>query len=437
MLANAAILVVDDEPGMRNFLVKTLSPRCKRVVEASSAAEAGACLDRANFDVVLLDNIMPGMTGLDWLADQQRIGLFGDAILMTAYADLETAIHALRAGVADFVLKPFRANQILTSVARALDRQALRRENYLLKHQLAADNASARGRLLGQSNEIENVRHMIAAVAPLPTSVLFTGASGTGKEVAARNLHAMSKRADRPFVAINCAALSPDQIGAELFGSLEDRDNPVAGLFLNADGGTLFLDEVAQLPMAAQAALLRVVEDRRIRPVGASREVPLDIRLLFATNADLSRAVTEGQFREDLFHRINVIRIDMPLLRNRGADIVELAALFMDELSRNLGLPALELNDEILLKLSRYAFPGNVRELRNLIERSVILGEFPSEFSGDGHVSGPQAIEALEMVEQRHILRVLDACDGNRAEAARKLGVSRKTIDRKCAQWEV
>ncbi|SHL29297.1 DNA-binding transcriptional response regulator, NtrC family, contains REC, AAA-type ATPase, and a Fis-type DNA-binding domains [Roseovarius litoreus] len=433
----ASILVIDDEPGMRNFLTKVLTPRCKRVEQARSAREASDLLDQAHFDLIILDNIMPETAGLDWLDEQRRVGLFADAILITAYADLDTAIRALRAGVADFVLKPFRANQILNAVARALDRKYLRRENYLLKHELSEGGISARGRLLGQSPAVQDVRDMLAKVAPQRTTVLFTGASGTGKEVAARTLHGLSDRAEAPFVAVNCAAISPDKISEELFGVLQDGQPLKEGLFLHADGGTLFLDEVAQLPVQAQATLLRVLEDQRIRPAGAEREIPLNLRFLFATNADLDAAVAEGRFRADLYHRINVFRIEMPLLRDRTEDIVELAAYFMSEFSRALGLPALELNEEVFLKLSRYDWPGNVRELRNLIERSVILGAFPAEFSGEGRITGPEAIETLELVEQRHILNVLDACGGNRAEAARRLGVSRKTIDRKCASWGV
>ena len=436
-LALASVLVIDDEPGMRNFLMKVLGPRCKRVEQARSAREASHMLDQAHFDLVILDNVMPEVSGLDWLGEQRRVGLFADAILITAYADLDTAIRALRAGVADFVLKPFRANQILNAVARALDRQHLRRENYLLRHELSEGGTTARGRLLGHSPAVQEVRDMLAKVAPLPTSVLFIGASGTGKEVAARTLHGLSDRADAPFVAINCAAISPDQIAEELFGVIENGERLKDGLFLHADGGTLFLDEVAQLPEQVQASLLRVLEDRRVRPAGAERDIPLDLRFLFATNADLDKAVAEGRFRADLYHRINVFQIRMPPLKDRTEDIVELAVMFMSEFSRALGLPALDLNEEVLLKLSRYDWPGNVRELRNLIERSVILGAFPAEFSGQGQVTGPEAIETLDLVEQRHILNVLDACDGNRAEAARRLGVSRKTIDRKCAAWGV
>lgn len=433
----ASILVIDDEPGMRNFLTKILRPRCKRVEQARSTQEASDILDQSHFDLVILDNIMPEQTGLEWLEEQRKVGLFADTILITAYADLDTAIQALRTGVADFVLKPFRANQILNAVARALDRKYLRRENYLLKHELSEGGNAARGRLLGHSPRIQLVREMLAKVAPLPTSVLFTGASGTGKEIAARALHGLSDRADNPFVAVNCAAISSDHIAEELFGVIEGNERRKDGLLLHADGGTLLLDEVAQLPEQVQATLLRVLEDQRIRPAGAEREIPLNLRFLFATNANLEQAIVKGTFRQDLYHRINVVNIEMPLLRERQEDIVELAALFMSQFSRSLGMPALELNEEVLLKLSRYDWPGNVRELRNLIERSVILGTFPDEFEGHGKVTGSKAIEKLELVEQRHIMNVLDACGGNRAEAARRLGVSRKTVDRKCTAWGV
>ena len=207
------------------------------------------------------------------------------------------------------------------------------------------------------------------------------------------------------------------------------------GLLLLADGGTLFLDEIGHMPEALQAALLRVLEDKRVRPVGAERDIPLDLRFLFATNADLDVAVAEGQIRADFYHRINVVRMHMPRLAERSEDIVELSAFFMAQFSKALAMPALELDEETLLKLRRYPWPGNVRELRNLIERSVILGGFPEEFAGTGRVTGDKAVENLDLVAQRHILYILDLCSGNRAEAARRLGVSRKTIDRKIASW--
>ncbi len=434
MLAGASILVVDDEPGMRNFLVKILAPRVQRIEAAASAADATKKLDAAHFDLVILDNLLPKTTGLDWLAEQARRGFFGDTILITAYADLETAIAALRAGVADFVLKPFRANQILGAVARTLDRKHLRRENALLRRELRS--GQLQGKLLGKSEVMVALRALLARLAPLPTPVLFTGESGTGKELAARQLHALSDRAEKPFVPVNCAAIAPGRMVQELFGSIGADGRLKPGLLLLADGGTLFLDEVAQMPEALQAALLRVLEDQRIRPVGAERELRLNLRFLFATNADLGAAVAEGRFRADLFHRIDVLRVGMPPLSERSDDILDLAALFMAQFSKALGMPELELDEETLLKLRRYAWPGNVRELRNLVERSVILGAFPEEFAGGGKVTGAQAIEDLDLVVQRHILHMLDLCGGNRAEAARRLGVSRKTIDRKMALWE-
>ena len=434
LLAGASVLIVDDEMGIRNFLTKTLSGRVKRVEEAASPKEASAKLDDAHFDIVILDNIMPGKTGLDWIAEQRQRGLFTDVIMITAYADLKTAITALRAGVSDFVLKPFRANQIVGAIERTLDRKYLRRDNTLLRRELIAEKG--RGPMLGHSPAMNAVRETLLKVAPLPIPMLFTGASGTGKELAARQLHALSPRAESPFVAVNCAAIDPKHFASELFGRVEHGEQIQPGLLMLADGGTLFLDEVALMPERLQAALLRILEDKKLRAVGAEREFPLDVRFLFATNANLEEAVAEGRLRADLFHRINVIKLEMPPLALRSEDIVELAAFFMTQFSKSLGMPALEMSEETFLKLRRYDWPGNVRELRNMIERSVILGEFPEEFSGLGRgVSGDMAVESLELVSQRHILHVLDLCDGNRAEAARRLGVSRKTIDRKISVW--
>ena len=432
-LVGASILVIDDEPGMRHFLTKTLEPRVKRVEAVGSPAQASKALDEAQYDLVIIDNLMPGGTGLDWLTEQKRKGFFADAILITAYADLETAIAALRAGVSDFVLKPFRANQILSAVARTLDRKYLQRDNTLLRRELSS--GTGHGKLLGNSEPMEDVRAMLTRLAPLPTPVLFTGASGTGKEMAARHLHDASDRAEAPFVPVNCATIQPDRFAEELFGVVAAEDRLKPGLLLLADGGTLLLDEIAQMPETVQAALLRVLEDKKVRPVGAEREIPLNVRFLFATNDDIEASVAAGRFRADLYHRIHVVKIHMPPLKDRMDDIVELAAHFMTRFSASLAMPSLELDEETLLKLRRYDWPGNVRELRNLIERSVILGAFPEEFSGGGSVTGMQAIENLDLVVQRHILRMLDLCGGNRAEAARRLGVSRKTIDRKMAVW--
>ncbi|GAB2184705.1 sigma-54-dependent transcriptional regulator [Roseibium sp. LAB1] len=440
-LPQASILIVDDEPGMRNFLVRTLEPYCKRIEQAADTVEASALLDTHHYDVVILDNIMPGKSGVEWLGEQRRIGFFADAILMTAYADLETAIQALRAGAVDFILKPFRSNQLLNAVARCLDRVTLMRENQLLRHQLQAtsDHLLLRDKLIGHSRQIGEIRETISRVAPLPTSVLITGESGTGKEVAARSLHDLSDRANKPFVPVNCAAIPGDMIEAELFGHLKGAFTGAGssrdGLFMHAHGGTLFLDEIGDLPMALQGKLLRAIEDRKIRPVGSEREIPVDLRFVFATNAYLEQAVEEGRFRADLYYRVNVLQLEMPPLRERGDDIRELAALFMQKLSVQLGMPPVPLTDDVVSGLLAYEWPGNVRELRNTIERTLILGRFPAEFHSTQRLLLPVG-ETLQDMEKRHILTVLDETGGNRAEAARRLGVSRKTIDRKLSDWK-
>ncbi|MCR4265375.1 sigma-54 dependent transcriptional regulator [Nitratireductor sp. ZSWI3] len=440
-LAQASILVVDDEPGMRNFLVRTLGPRCKRLDEAADTEEAATKLDKHHYDVVILDNIMPGKNGVDWLAEQRAIGFFSNAILMTAYADLETAIQALRAGAVDFVLKPFRSNQLLNAVARCLDQMRLQRENYVLRYELksTSDHVLLRDKLIGHSTAISDVREAIARVASLPTSVLLTGRSGTGKEVAARSLHSLSDRADKPFVPVNCAAIPPDMIETELFGHLKGAFTGAGsareGLFMHAQNGTLFLDEIGELPLATQSKLLRVLEDRRVRPVGSEREIPVDLRFVFATNAELEKQVEAGRFRADLFFRINVMQIHLPPLTERGDDVQELADLFMRKLSQQLGMPEVPIGAGVRAALAAYDWPGNVRELRNLVERSLILGRFPDDFGGGDALAGGAAGQSLADVERRHILAVLAKFGGDRDAAARQLGVSRKTIDRKCTAW--
>jgi DNA-binding NtrC family response regulator len=440
-LAQASILVVDDEPGMRNFLVKILRSRCKRIEEAANTKEASQKLDAQHFDVVILDNVMPGKTGLEWLAEQRSTGFFADVILMTAYADLDTAIEALRTGVVDFVIKPFRSNQLLNAVARCLDRARLQRENHVLRHELASASHQAflRSKLFGSSTAVQQVRETIARVAPLPTPVLFTGESGTGKEVAARLLHSLSPRADKLFVPVNCGAIPAEMIESELFGHLKGAFTGAGrareGLFMYAQGGTLFLDEIGELPYALQSKLLRVLEDRRVRPVGSEREVPFDARFVFATNADLKKRVEAGTFRADLYFRINVMQIVLPPLRNRGNDVQELAALFMHEISRQFGMPPIPVDAGVRAALARYNWPGNIRELHNVIERAVILGSFPEDYERTVD-AGDHGGQSLAEVERRHILSMLRETGGDREEAARRLGISRKTIDRKCASWQ-
>lgn len=387
-LSRVSVLIVDDEPGMRNFMARILGPQCRRIELAATAGEAGDWLAVDHFDVIVLDNMLGTDRGLDWLVRQRQKGFVPPVVLISAFADLELAIEALQAGAADLILKPFRSNQLLHAVLRSAEQMRLRGENQVLRHQLqrATESGLKQERLIGTSPAIEAIRTTIARVAPLPSTVLLTGESGTGKEVAARMIHEMSHRAAGPFVPVNCAGIPADLVEAELFGHVEGAFPGAVGhregLFLNAQGGTLFLDEIAELPLATQARLLRVIEDRRIRPLGAERELPVDLRLIFATNTDLERRVAEERFRADLFYRINILHLHMPPLRERAADVAELARLFMDRLSRQLGQPPLPIDVATAAALAAQAWPGNVRELRNLIERALILGHFPADLLG-------------------------------------------------------
>lgn len=395
-LAQASVLIVDDEPGMRNFMARILGPQCRRIELAASTGEAGDWLTVEHFDVIVLDNMLGNDRGLDWLRRQRKQGFVPAVVLISAFADLETAIEAMQAGVADLILKPFRSNQLLGSVARLIEQSRLRAENRVLRQEMrrSADASLRHDRLIGSSPAIEEIRATVARVAPLPSSVLLTGESGTGKEVVARMIHDLSDRRERHFIPINCATIPEDSVDAELFGHVEGgvpgTSGHREGLFLHAQGGTLFLDEIAELPLSTQAKLLRVIEDRRIRPLGAERELPVDLRLICATNTDLESRVAEGRFRADLFYRINVLQLRMPPLRERLSDLLELTDLFMQRHSRELGLPALPITPEIEAALLAQHWPGNVRELRNLIERALILGRFPGDIvtAADGPADG-------------------------------------------------
>lgn len=438
-LTTARILVVDDEPGMRNFMVKTLEPYCKLVEAAQDTQAASRLLSEQYFDVMILDNVMPEQQGIEWLAEERRKGGFTDTILVTAFADLKTAIDALRAGASDFILKPFRTNQLLNAISRSLEMSRLRRENALLLRELDASDIGRKRRheLIGSSKAITEIRETLNRVRSVSTPVLFTGASGTGKEVAARHLHATSDRADKPFVPISCGSIPADMIEVELFGYAPEAFPGTKagreGLLASAQGGTVFLDHVSELGPGAQSALLRVLDDGMIRPIGTERNVQLDLRFLFATSKSLAAEVAAGRFREDLLFRINVVEIAMPPLSRRESDLIELAGLFLDEISTRLGLPMPEIDSVTRGAMLRHSWPGNIRELRNFVERSLIFDRFPIETLET--VAETHQVVPLDEVERREILRALEAVGGNRTEAAKRLGVSRKTIDRKCAAW--
>jgi DNA-binding NtrC family response regulator len=433
-----SVLVVDDEPGMLSFLQRALAARCGSVDTAGSVEDAAPLLRRRLYDLVVLDIALPGRSGIDWLHDLRDEGFAGDVVLMTAYADLDTAIDALRAGAADFLLKPFSLAQVLNALQRCFERSRLVRENFVLRREVNERAAVVEG-LVGESSAMHVLCERLRRIAPTPATVLLTGESGTGKEVAARALHGMSSRTGGPFVPLNCAAIAAELIESELFGHVRGAytgaQQSREGLFYYARGGTLFLDEVSELPLPAQAKLLRVLEERRIRPVGSEQEIPVDVRVVAATNRDLRAEVAAHRFRQDLYYRLQVVELNLPPLRERVEDIPALLEHFIGLLAPYLGVPRLAPDARTLARMAAYDWPGNVRELKNLVERSLILGWFdlgPEPGTAAGVATGEGSLEA---VEKRHILSVLAGCDGNKSEAARRLGISRKTLDRKCQAW--
>ena len=452
LLKSAAVLVVDDEPGMRNFLKRGLEKKCALLEVAASAEEAEALRLRVHFDLLLVDIRLPGLSGLEWLRQLRDRGVRTHVIYMTAYADLEMAVEALRNGADDFVMKPFRAEQMLLSIQRSLSRQQIVRENSLLRLQLQQIKDDSG--VIGNSEVIKETLSLAHRVAPTQSTVLVQGETGTGKELIARTIHNSSQRTGG-FVAINCGTIAPELFESELFGhikgaftgAMQTRD----GLLLHADKGTLFLDEIGELPANMQAKLLRVLEERVIRPVGSEREVPVDVRIVAATNRDLSELAESGQFRQDLYFRLNVMLIQVPPLRERIDDVEILVEHFMRQLSAEMRLAPLELMHTDWQRLKEYHWPGNVRELRNLVERTLLLGRLPptnlrtqGDLSTDGarnEANTSQEAQAFPVdwpladVERAHIEAVLKSVNHNKSAAARILGVSRKTLERKEHLW--
>ncbi len=436
-----SVLIVDDEPGMRSFLSKALSKKFALVETASSVEEAEQLRSRCHFDLLIVDIRLPGRSGIEWheaLDDQERRS---DIIFMTGYADIEVAIAALRAGASDFIMKPFHLEQMMKAVDRCIERRLLKRENLMLRRDVAIGYAST---IIGNSEPMMEVKRVIERVAPTNAVVLIQGESGTGKELVARQLHQLSGR-QGPFVPVNCGAIAPELLESELFGhtagAFTGAKGSREGLFSFASGGTIFLDEIGEMPLKMQTALLRVLEQRAIRPVGGEKEVAIDVRVVAASNRNLVEEVEAGNFRQDLYYRLNVLDITIPPLRDRAEDIVELTHYFTLQLSSELGVREVVWSHEDLQKLQQYDWPGNIRELRNMIERCILLGKPPAEYwkqpvRQEVVAEGGYPLEwPLKEVEKSHVMKVVDAHGGNKSAAARDLGVSRKTLDRKYKEW--
>jgi len=445
----ASILIIERDAAMRSRLQRALN-RHYALVEAVATPEAAEALrQRCHFDLLIVEMGLPGFTGLEWVSMLQSQGVRADVIFTADAVDLETSVSALRAGARDLLIKPFQVEDILASVNRCLKQRQALRENFLLRRQVSK-RTSAEG-LVGQSEAMQEVARVIERIAETHSTVLVEGETGTGKELVTRAIHQASGRSGS-FVALNCGSVSPDLLESELFGHTRgaftgaqaSRD----GLFIHAKDGTLFLDEIGEMPLAMQAKLLRVLEQRSVRPVGSDRETPVNCRVIAATNRSLPELVQSGVFREDLFYRLNVLTIRVPPLRDRLDDIPLLAQHFSEKLSRSLGVEPLPFNHKDISMLQRYAWPGNVREFRNVIERSLLLGKLPGDCCGCDNLTAAGNEGAQESnradyplhwtmaeVEKQHMLRVLENVNGNKSEAARRLGVSRKTLERKVNSW--
>lgn len=441
------VLIIDDEKNMCELIETDLRLRGIASDWFNSAADALAAIHQKDYDVVLTDVRMPGTTGLKLCQQLTQIRPDIPVIVMTAFGTLETAVAAMRAGAYDFITKPIEMDLLSITLHRAVDHRRLTEQVRLLE--ASQEAAEAFGEVLGQSPAMKALYDQLSQVAASDAAVLITGESGTGKELVARSIHAGSRRAKKPFVAINCAALTETLLESELFGHVKgaftDARGERLGLFLEAHGGTLLLDEMGEMPVSMQAKLLRTLEERKVRPVGSDKETPFDVRVLTATNRDLETAVADGRFREDLYYRINVIGIELPPLRSRGSDILRLAEHFRGLYAKSDNKPVAGIAEGVAEKLLAYSWPGNVRELRNVIERAVALTRYDKitiedlpekirNFKGGTVFIGgldPSELVSMEEIERRYITHVLEAVGGNQTQAARILGMDRKTIYRK------
>jgi len=441
-LKHRSILVIDDEHGIRNFLIKGLSKYLGFIESAENLESAEELRQRCHFDLIIADIKLPGGSGVEWVQGLRESGCNTPVIFITAHAQLDIAIEAIRAGAADFIIKPFRMDQILTAVDGCIERQNIKRENFVLRRQV--DKIYDNSGMVGKSKSIQNLCDVIKRVAPMPSTVLLEGESGTGKELAARSIHELSGRTGI-FVPVNCGAMTAELLESELFGHVKGAFTGAhqgrEGLFSYANSGTLFLDEIGEMPLPMQAHLLRVLDEKNIRPVGSNQEIPVDVRIIAATNKKLEQCVNEGNFREDLFFRLNVLNLEIPPLRDRIEDLKELSQHFIDTISAGLGVKSSRLSNDELTFLSNYQWPGNVRELKNVIERSLLLNTSPGEaIAGTAQLDpvkeNHETSFLLEDIEKRHILKLLNIENGNKSAAARRLGISRKTLERKVVAWE-
>lgn len=447
----AKVLIVDDDTSMCELLADGLVQHGYEARWNANPHEALAQLANHAFDVVLTDINMRDMNGLELCQKATEAHPELPVIVITAFGSMETAVQAIRAGAYDFITKPFDIDVVAIAIERAVKHSVLTREVQRL--QRAVDESRRFDELLGASPAMKEVYDLLERVGESESTVLVSGESGTGKELVARALHRRSKRSAGPFVAINCAAMPEQLLESELFGhtkgAFTDARSARPGLFVQAKGGTIFLDEIGDMPVGLQPKLLRALQERTVRPVGGDTETPIDVRVVAASNRDLETAIEERKFREDLYYRINVIHVELPPLRARGADVILLATHYLQHFATQSQKDVRSLDAEAAEKLSAYAWPGNVRELANCMERAVALtrnesigiADLPEKIRSyrTSHVliaaTDPTELVPMEEVEKRYILRVLEAVGGNKTLAAQVLGLDRKTLYRKLDRY--
>jgi two-component system response regulator PilR (NtrC family) len=445
--APARVLVVDDERSMRELLSIVLRRDGYEVLIAEDGAAAVELLKRERVDILITDIRMPQMNGVDLLREAKRIAPDIVSIVMTAFASTETAVEALRLGAADYVHKsPNAASELRLRVGRELERKRLQQENVLLKRAMKTSHQFSN--IIGTSSPMLALFQMVETIAPTSSTVLITGESGTGKELVARAIHVNSPRRERPFVAVNCGALSETLLDSELFGHMRGAftgaDSNKKGLIEVAEKGTIFLDEIGEMSPVVQVKLLRVLQERKFRRLGGTEEIDADIRIIAATNRDLSKMVAEGAFREDLFYRINVIPLRLPSLRDRTDDIPLLAEHFVARFAERMGKPITGISGAALVRLKGYAWPGNIRELENAMERAVALEQTPTILTDSlpEQMAAPEAEPVsptqpdafpdagfdlerhVQDIEREYIAEALRRAGGVKVKAAELLGMS-------------
>jgi DNA-binding NtrC family response regulator len=440
------ILVVDDERSILSLLKDALAQWGYEVTCVASAAEALAAIRTELFAAALTDIHMPDMSGLELLREIKQQDESIEVVMMTGYPTIASAVEALKEGAYDYLSKPLMLDELRHLMARMMERRFLRTEVHSLRARLGEELAV--NELIGNSAPMRRVKDVIAKVAVTDSPVLVEGESGTGKELVAAAIHRLSSRAKRPFIPVNCSAIPEDLLESEFFGHIRGAfSGAVAdsqGLFRGADEGTIFLDEIAELSPSLQVKLLRVLQEMQVRPVGSTKAFPVDVRVIAATNRDLDRAMTDGTFRQDLFYRLNVVRVSLPPLRERRDDVPALVSHFIRRLNSRFRRDVRGIAADALTALTNYDFPGNVRELENVVERAFAMGAREQITLADlpnltrapsAPLPSSQAIPRLADVERDLILKALAAVKEDKEAAARALGISRRTIYRRLKEY--